>query len=272
PSRHPPLVLAAPDYDAELPERATSDAGASARHSADVAALQFSPIASSQTGASDVGRLLGVIPLTGPQASVAAMTSARAPRVLYVEADAFFLPDQNPEPTLRWGSVLGIDPQWRPPSTENPLLRSGFALAGANRRANDAGRGLLSAREIAGLDLWGTQLVGISARGIESAEARIDRAVSALRRAVSLAGAEAQFANLWTTDSRAATEMTTAYYERLLAGEGRSAALRSVQLDMLRSESRSHPFYWASFISIGARGPIAWENLRKAGEAISGAP
>jgi CHAT domain-containing protein len=66
--------------------------------------------------------------------------------------------------------------------------------------------------------------------------------------------------------------MTTAYYERLLAGEGRSAALRSVQLDMLRSEDRSHPFYWASFIPVGARGPIAWGDLRKAGEAISGAP
>jgi hypothetical protein len=220
----------------------------------------------------EVGRLLGVTPLTGAQASVAAMKSARAPRVLHVVVDGFFLPDQIPERTTRWGSILGIDPQWRPPATENPLLRSGFALAGANRRANDAGRGLMTAQEIAGLDLWGTQLVGIAARGIESGEATVDQAVYALWRSVVLAGAEAQFANLWTTDSRAAAELATAYYERLLADEGRSEALRSVQLEMLRSEKRSHPFYWAGFIPIGARGPIVWEDAREAGEEIPGSP
>jgi CHAT domain-containing protein len=66
--------------------------------------------------------------------------------------------------------------------------------------------------------------------------------------------------------------LTTAYYERLLAGEGRSEALRAVQLAMLRSENRSHPFYWANFILIGARGPIAWANSPEAVQAISGSP
>jgi hypothetical protein len=33
-------------------------------------------------------------------------------------------------------------------------------------------------------------------------------------------------------------------------------ALRNVQLAMLATQSRQHPFYWASFIPIGARGPI----------------
>jgi hypothetical protein len=272
PSQRPSLVVAAPDYDAERPAGAGATREAPERRSPKTAALQFPPIALSQTGALEVGRLLGVTPLTGAQASAAAMTSARAPRVLHVAVDGFFLPDQIPEGTVRWGSILGIDPQLRPPATENPLLRSGFALAGANRRANDAGRGLLTAQEIAGLDLWGTQLVGIAARGIESGETTVDQAVYALRRSLVLAGAQAQFANLWTTDSRAAAELATAYYERLLAGEGRSEALRSVQLEMLRSENRSHPFYWAGFIPIGARGPIVWEDAREAGEEISGAP
>jgi len=66
--------------------------------------------------------------------------------------------------------------------------------------------------------------------------------------------------------------LTTAYYERLLAGEGRSEALRGVQLAMLRGESRSHPFYWASFILIGARGPIAWANSPEAAQEIFGSP
>ena len=64
----------------------------------------------------------------------------------------------------------------------------------------------------------------------------------------------------------------TAYYERLLAGEGRSEALRNVQLAMLRSESRSHPFYWASFISIGDRGSIALPISPAATREVSGSP
>jgi len=166
----------------------------------------------------------------------------------------------------------GIDSRSRPAITENPLLRSGLALAGANRRAGDADRGLLTALEIAGLDLWGTQLVAIAARGIDAKQAAVAQAVCALRRSLVIARAESQFANLWTTDHRAATELTTAYYERLLAGEGRSEALRGVQLAMLRSENRSHPFYWAGFILIGARGPIAWANSPEAVQEISVSP
>ncbi len=62
------------------------------------------------------------------------------------------------------------------------------------------------------------------------------------------------------------------YYNRLQAGEGRTEALRQVQLEMLRGgeqvqstkdrgvsterggqmkQSRSHPFFWASFIQSG---------------------
>ncbi len=61
-----------------------------------------------------------------------------------------------------------------------------------------------------------------------------------------------------------------AYYQRLQSVEGRTEALRQVQLEMLKggtaqktadaqrgllgnagTENRSHPFYWASFIQSG---------------------
>ncbi|MFV1979327.1 MAG: CHAT domain-containing protein, partial [Myxococcota bacterium] len=272
PSGGSPLVVAAPDYDLECLARKGEIGEARARFSPEIAALHFPPIALSQTSASDVGRLLGVTPLTGAQASNAAIQTAKAPRVLHIAVDGFFLPDQVRESAVRWGSIFRIDPHFRPPVTENPLLRSGLALAGANCRGSAATGGLLTALEIAGLDLWGTQLVAIAARWIPSEQAEVGQAVYALRRSWVIAGAESQFVNLWSTDPRAATDLTTAYYERLLAGEGRSEALRGVQLAMLRSENRSHPFYWANFILIGARGPITWANSPKAVQAISGSP
>jgi CHAT domain-containing protein len=47
-----------------------------------------------------------------------------------------------------------------------------------------------------------------------------------------------------------------AHYEKLAAETDRWVALREVQLEMLRGDSRNHAFYWASFIPIGAGGPI----------------
>lgn len=46
------------------------------------------------------------------------------------------------------------------------------------------------------------------------------------------------------------------YYRGLLRGEGRAEALRTVQLKMIATADRSHPYYWASFIVSGE-----WANL-----------
>jgi CHAT domain-containing protein len=43
-----------------------------------------------------------------------------------------------------------------------------------------------------------------------------------------------------------------AYYKSLQAGEGRSEAMRQVQIRMLADPERRHPYYWASFIVSGA--------------------
>jgi hypothetical protein len=251
-------VIAAPAYDAKRLTERPVVRPARTRLSPEIAALHFPPIELSQTGASDVGKLLGVTPLTGDQASDTAIRSVHAPRVLHIASDGFFLPDQNQKSTLRWGSILNIDSDMRPLNFESPLVRTGLAFKGVNNRGSNTDGGLLFAQEMASLDLWGTQLVAIEARGIEKQQAAIHQSVYAFRRSLVIAGVESQFVNLWTTDHRAATKLTNAYYERLLAGVGRSAALRSVQLEMLRSEAHSHPFYWAGFVAIGASGPIAW--------------
>jgi CHAT domain-containing protein len=48
----------------------------------------------------------------------------------------------------------------------------------------------------------------------------------------------------------------TSYYKNLRQGLGRGAALREVQLEMLRRNPKLHPFYWANFIQSGE-----WANL-----------
>ena len=83
--------------------------------------------------------------------------------------------------------------------------------------------------------------------------------VYGLRRALVMAGAESQVMSLWQVSDDATRALMTEYYTRLKAGEGRSGGLRQVQLEMLHSTKRRHPYYWASFILSGADGPIPFQ-------------
>ena len=55
-------------------------------------------------------------------------------------------------------------------------------------------------------------------------------------------------------------DLMVEYYRRIQNGEARGEALRQVQLEMLKSEDRSHPFFWAAFIPSGSWLPLDSNN------------
>ena len=141
-------------------------------------------------------------------------------------------------------------------NVQNPLLRSGLALAGANQGKSDRDDGLLTALEAAGLNLWGTKLVVLSACDTGVGEVKNGDGVYGLRRALAQAGAETQVMSLWPVADTDTRDLMVGYYKGLQSGQGRGDALRQVQLQMLRSRQHRHPHYWASFIQSGE-----WANL-----------
>jgi CHAT domain-containing protein len=136
--------------------------------------------------------------------------------------------------------------------TENPLLRSGLALAGFNPRSSGGEDGVLTALEASQLNLFGTQLVVLSACETGLGDIANGEGVYGLRRAFAIAGAETQLMSLWQVDDFGTQSLMARYYENLTAGMGRSEALRQVQLEMIRADDTySHPYYWAAFILAG---------------------
>jgi CHAT domain-containing protein len=115
---------------------------------------------------------------------------------------------------------------------------------------------VLTALEVAGLDLWGTKLVVLSACGTGLGEVKNGEGVQGFRRALVLAGSESQVMTLWPVLDATTKDLMIHYYKALQRGEGRSEGLRQVQLRMLQSKNRRHPFYWAAFIQSGE-----WGNL-----------
>jgi CHAT domain-containing protein len=152
--------------------------------------------------------------------------------MLHIASHGFFLPDARA-------------------AADNPLLRSGLALAGANLRRDAHGDGILTAMEASGLDLWGTRLVTLSACDTGLGEVHNGEGVYGLRRAFVLAGAETLVMSLWPVSDSVSRETMVAYYTRLRAGLGRGDALRWSKLDMLKRPARQHPYYWAGFIQSG---------------------
>ncbi len=80
--------------------------------------------------------------------------------------------------------------------------------------------------------------------------------VLGLSRACLYAGASSLALSLWRVEDRAGSLVMQAFYRYLLQGQGKAAALRQAQLDLLTDPKYRHPFYWAAFILIGDNGPL----------------
>ena len=135
---------------------------------------------------------------------------------------------------------------------ENPFLRAGLALAGANRSLAKEGvtEGILTAEKILGLNLRGTDLVVLSACETGVGDLQAGEGVFGLKRAFILAGARTVVLSLWSVPSRETTELMTEFYRQMANGVTKAAALRQAQLVMLRKYS--HPFYWGAFLLVGS--------------------
>jgi CHAT domain-containing protein/Flp pilus assembly protein TadD len=195
--------------------------------------------------------------LTGEGATEAALKTVVAPDILHIATHGFFLQDTRTTPAA---DALAANRSGNGESSaqiENPLLRSGLALAGANsRNGGGSDDGILTALEASGLNLWGTKLVVLSACDTGLGEVRNGEGVYGLRRAFVLAGTESLVMSLWPVSDYSTRRLMTDYYKNLKGGLGRGAALRRVQLDMLKRDQTLHPFYWANFIQSGE-----WANL-----------
>jgi CHAT domain-containing protein len=227
----------------------------------------FDPLPGTQQEAEAIAPLLpNLTLLEGSQATEERLKQVQGPSILHIATHGFFLQDQEclAVPNARGGlgnATVTIEfagentPCTPTPRTvENPLLRSGLVLAGVNgrsQRPDTSEDGVLTAQEVAQLDLYGTQLVVLSACETGLGNIVNGEGVYGLRRAFELAGAESQLMSLWKVDDTGTSQLMSLYYQRLMAGEGRSAALRDVQLELLHTGAYSHPYYWASFIFSG---------------------
>ena len=144
---------------------------------------------------------------------------------------------------------------------DNPLILSGLAMAGANRRqaaGADRDDGILTAEEVTALNLRGVEWAVLSACDTGLGELKAGEGVLGLRRAFQIAGARTIIMSLWAVDDDAVrTWMHGLYVGRLQRRLNTADAMHQASLDALR-ERRTHGSRWRSLLSMNG---AAWLQL-----------
>jgi CHAT domain-containing protein/Tfp pilus assembly protein PilF len=202
--------------------------------------------------------------LVGQDASEPAVKKeAHRYRVLHLATHGFFLSDAclpGSANTRAVGGLIAATKQ-RPTAVAmaNPLLLSGLALAGANRRGAalpGEDDGILTAEEVATLDLSGVEWAVLSACDTGLGEIRAGEGVLGLRRAFQIAGAKTVIMSLWSVDDQATREwMVTLYQGRFQKQLSTADAVHAATIARLRDRRakglNTAPFYWAAFVAAG---------------------
>ena len=245
-SRSAPVVIANPDFSLA----SAAGAGAGGSRSVDFSQVRFSQLPGTEAEARALSAIMPeAILLTGAGATETAAKRLSGPRILHVASHGFFLDDPAAARKARAGQAT-------PARVEDPMLRSGLVFAGVNGLRSGEDDGVLTALEVAALDLRGTQLVVLSACETGVGEVRAGEGVFGLRRAFSVAGAETLVMSLWEVADEQTVALMDAYYRALAGKASRTEALRQAQLALLRQPDTASPFYWAAFISSGESGPL----------------
>ena len=259
-----PVTLADPDYDArpQTPERPGEAPLLVARERTTLRGIlpRFGrlPGAAREAGAiaPHLRAYAGAEPalLLGEQATLTALQKLRAPRVLVLSTHGFFLPDV-PLPPKQVEQLLRAEARRPDIPLENPLLRSGLALAGANRHGQERGSGLLTGMDTAALELRGCELVVLPACETTPGGVNKGDGVAALHQAFQLAGAQSVLATLWQAPEGDSTPVLVDFFGRLAKGDSRPEALRQAQLRRIKErrqrDGAAHPFFWAAFTLTG---------------------
>jgi hypothetical protein len=170
--------------------------------------------------------------LEGKDATETNLKSSKIPDILHLATHGFFISAEN--------------------YFVNPLLKSGLVLAGVNNKTYDESTeedGILTAFEIAALNLKNTKLVVLSACETGLGEIKNGDGVYGLQRAFKLAEAKYLILSMWKVDDEATMKLMTLFYTHLMETNDVVSSFNRAQKELRNTYPA--PYYWGAFKLIG---------------------
>jgi hypothetical protein len=198
---------------------------------------EFDPLPGTLTEIRQIDKLIqqrngSTIMLEGRNATEAQLKSKQIPDILHLATHGFFISSEN--------------------NFINPLLKSGLVLAGVNKKGyqdNTDEDGVLTAFEIASLDLKNTKLVVLSACETGLGEVKNGDGVYGLQRAFKIAEAKYIILSMWKVDDAATMQLMTIFYSNLLETNDVVQSFTIAQKELRKNYPS--PYYWGAFKLIG---------------------
>jgi len=161
--------------------------------------------------------------------------SGTHPKIIHIATHGFFLPQSKAEEyNDKRSFLMGFKEQEQKTIVDHSLSRSGLLMAGARKAwmgeaiPDSVDDGILTAREIAHMDLNGTDLVILSACETGLGDVT-GEGVFGLQRGFKKAGVNTLVMSLWKVDDKATKMMMTQFYGNLMKGQTKRAAFLNAQ-------------------------------------------
>jgi CHAT domain-containing protein len=186
----------------------------------------------------------------GANASKKGLMTMKAPGILHLATHGFFLGGEESGGEGERGMKVAAAPDASSPAVApkpkplkiSPMRQSGVALTGGQSTLQAWGRGefpdpsndgILTAEEVAGLDLDGTWLVTLSACETGVGQVQSGEGVFGLRRAFMMSGAQNLLMTLWPVSDEVTPKIMADFYKKALATGDAAGSLSDVQRDWL---------------------------------------
>ncbi|MBW1749324.1 MAG: CHAT domain-containing protein, partial [Deltaproteobacteria bacterium] len=252
------LIMGDPDFDMEKEQKSstlrrlaltqTKDDKITKR-SSDMRGLNFTRLTATKEEVEKIGALFGnrkADVYTGREALEEVLWRTGTPTILHLATHGFFLNDLDlsalVDERVRGIQVvpLAAKKAGRKVKIENPLLRSGIALAGANNALKfgntERSDGIVTAEKILSLKLRGTDMVVLSACDTGLGEVKAGEGVYGLRRAFTQAGTRSLVMSMWQVPDQETKELMVEFYKNIRSGKmNRCQALRQAALKQLKT-------------------------------------
>ncbi len=164
---------------------------------------------------------------TNKKATVENLMRIVSPKILHISTHGFFFNDKT---------IL------------NPMRRSALALTSANDAMFQSNlRGIATALKLSNMELYGTELVVLSACETGLGTPQNAEGVIGLPKAFIQAGAKNVIMSLWSVSERQTALLMEKFYTNVANGKEYALALRDAKLEMIEK----HPYYWSAFIISG---------------------
>jgi tetratricopeptide (TPR) repeat protein len=178
----------------------------------------------------------------------------KVPGVLHIATHGFAFPDELKKET----NLVDMNQTSTYKISEDPMVRCGLLLSGANiswtgnpqKMIEQTGDdGILTAAEVANLDLSKTKLVVLSACETGLGKIEGSEGTFGLKRGFKLAGVEQIIVSLWSVPDKETMELMTLFYSDLTKTLNPVISFEKAQKEM-RNKYPTEPEKWAGFVLV----------------------